>query len=79
MYELGEGITKNPKKAAYWYQKSAEQGLARAQTNLGILYETGVGVEKNYETARLWYEKAAAQNYARGQTNLGRMYSYNFV
>lgn len=61
--------------AMAWYRKAAEQGYARAQTNLGHLYETLLPIQ-NFELAVEWYRKAAEQGYARAQTNLGLMYEY---
>ena len=46
------------------YRKSAEQGDAEAQYNLGNCYRYGEGVEQNYEKAVEWYRKAAEQDYA---------------
>ena len=43
-------------KAATWYRKAAEQGYARAQTNLGSLYKDGLGVEPDNEQAVYWYQ-----------------------
>ena len=53
---------------------SAEQGIARAQTNLGLMYAQGKGVAQDYKTAVKWYTRAAEQENASGQTNLGTMY-----
>jgi hypothetical protein len=39
----------------------AEQGLADAQTNLGLMYEYGEGVPKDYVQAYMWLNLAAAQ------------------
>ncbi len=52
----------------------AEQGHARAQSNLGVMYESGQGVLQNYKTAVKWYSLAAEQGHARAQFNLGVMY-----
>ena len=32
----------------------AEQGVARAQYNLGVMYDTGDGVPQDYKTAVKW-------------------------
>jgi hypothetical protein len=55
-----------PWSAAFWYQykKSADQGYAKAQSNLGIAYTIGKGVLKDYKQAVYWYQKAADQGYA---------------
>jgi TPR repeat protein len=54
----------------------AEQGLAAAQFNLGLLYAKGQGVPKDDAQARQWYEKAAAQGHADAQVNLGILLVY---
>ena len=45
-------------KAVYWYQKSAEQGDAEAQYNLGVAYYNGEGVEQSHSKAVYWLRKA---------------------
>lgn len=63
----------NDEEAVKWYRKSAEQGYARAQNNLGSMYEDGRGVSPNDKEAARWYFKAASQGLAEAQTNLGAM------
>uniref|UniRef100_A0A914VDN6 CARD domain-containing protein n=1 Tax=Plectus sambesii TaxID=2011161 RepID=A0A914VDN6_9BILA len=55
-------------------RKSAEQGNADAQFNLGLMYENGQSVPKSYKQAVKWYKKSAEQGDADGQFNLGKMY-----
>jgi general secretion pathway protein A len=69
-YEQGEH-----KKAAVWFRKAAEQGHAKAQSNLGVMYSEGQGVGKDYNEAVKWCRQAAEQGYAQAQTNLCIMYS----
>ena len=53
----------------------AEQGDARAQTELGERYEDGRdGVQQNYGMAVSWFRRAADQGNANGQAALGFMY-----
>jgi TPR repeat protein len=62
--------------ALEWTRKSADQGFAAAQFQLGKQYHEGnYGVEKNYSLAVEWYRKAAAQGHAGSQNNLGVLYS----
>ena len=56
------------------FKPLAEQGDAKAQSNLGLMYESGFGVEKNYQEAINWYRQAANQGLAEAQFNLGVMY-----
>ena len=54
----------------------AEQGLAKAQYNLGLRYSNGQGVLHDDKEAVKWYTKAAEQNDAGAQSVLGIMYHY---
>ena len=68
-YEKG-----NYTKAIEWYRKAAEQGYARAQSDLGWMYQNGYGISQDYTEAVKWYQKAAEQGYAQAQNKLGNTY-----
>ena len=53
----------------------AEQGLAEAQFNLGLMYANGDGVPEDDAAAVTWYRKAAEQGDAEAQYNLGVKYA----
>ncbi len=57
-----------------WYRKAAEQGLAKAQYELGDMYEHGRGVPQDNAEAVKWYRKAAEQGLAKSQHELGVAY-----
>ena len=73
-YFTGEGAEKDYRKAAEWYQKSAERGYALAQYNLGSCYYNGLGLKTDYEKAVEWYRKAAEQGNKWAQAYLGGCY-----
>jgi TPR repeat protein len=52
----------------------AEQGLAGAQYNLGIMYVAGQGVSRDVAEAVRWYQLAAEQGAADAQFNVGIAY-----
>jgi len=52
----------------------AEQGIAQAQSNLGVMYHKGEGIPQDYAKAVVWFRKAAEQGIAQAQSNLGVMY-----
>ena len=52
----------------------AEQGLAEAQFNLGLIYDNGLGVTEDNQEAVKWYRRAAEQGLTEAQNNLGLMY-----
>ena len=53
----------------------ADQGIAEAQFNLGVMYAKGTGVAQDYTKAVKWFRKAAEQGYADAQFNLGVVYA----
>ena len=61
-------------QAARLFRPLAEQGIASAQFNLGVMYARGQGVPQDYQTALKWYRMAAEQGDASAQNNLGLMY-----
>ena len=52
----------------------AEQGVAKAQYNLGLMYGRGKGIVKDDSKAIEWWKLAADQGDGKAQTNLGWMY-----
>ena len=54
----------------------AQQGIAWAQYNLGVMYADGQGVAKDEAEAVRWYRLAAAQGKAQAHHNLGFMYEH---
>jgi hypothetical protein len=44
-----------------WYRKAAEQGLAAAQYNLGLMYSYGKGVPQDYAETHMWFNLAASR------------------
>jgi TPR repeat protein len=62
------------KQAVDWYSRSAEQGFARAQFDLGGLYILGEGVEKDEAQGVDWLMKAAEQGLADAQFEIGNLY-----
>ncbi|HHC29993.1 MAG TPA: sel1 repeat family protein, partial [Rhodobacterales bacterium] len=74
MYVNGLYVDVDYEKAAELYRKAAENGLARAQANLGYLYQKGRGVEQDYAEAARWYRVAADQGSTRGMLDLGTLY-----
>ena len=69
MYEEGQGVTQNYKKAVEWYRLSAEQGHTLAQHSLGNIYREGKGIKQDYVQAHKWYNIAGANEYEDGPKN----------
>lgn len=89
LYNLGEGVEKDPAEAARWFRRAADQGLADAQYELGWAIYLGEYVEEekpkatkwfgmgfsfNDPNGPKWFRKAAMQGHADAQYALGMCY-----
>ncbi|HVW57340.1 MAG TPA: peptidoglycan-binding protein [Rhizobiaceae bacterium] len=74
-YAEGDGTAQDMKKAALWYEKAANLGLAPAEYRIGNFYEKGTGVARDIAMAKDWYEKAAKQGNASAMHNLAVLYA----
>jgi TPR repeat protein len=68
-YQKGDYVT-----AVKEWRPLADQGVAAAQFNLGLLYLDGHGVPQDPAEAVKWFKRAADQDYTEAQHNLGAMY-----
>jgi len=78
-FEQGEKYyydDKNYTEAEKWYRKSAEQGYAPAQYELGAMYyyDAEKGIKQDFSEALKWIRKSAEQGNASAQLLLGSMY-----
>ena len=62
MYKYGEGVARDYKQAAYWFEKAAKQGNDEAQRGLGIMYYNGDSIAKNKVYAYVFLNQAAITN-----------------
>lgn len=75
IYTAGHGgVKQNYERAAYWFEKAAENGIANASYNLGVLHHQGLGFTPDINTAMSWYKDAAAKGHPEAQYNLGIAY-----
>jgi TPR repeat protein len=65
-------------EAMLWLRKAADQGNARAETNIGVMYANALGVTQNYTEAMRWYRMAADQENVRAQCDIGALYLLGF-
>ena len=72
IYTAGRGgVTQNFEKAALWFREAADNKIANASYNLGVLYHQGLGVERDLDRALYWYREAAKLGHPEAQYNLG--------
>ena len=74
--------SENYTEAFKYCKKSAKEGNALAQFNLGYMYHRGYGARQEHldligamDAARNWFQKAAEQGIVEAQYNLGYMYN----
>jgi len=76
LYELGQGVPyADPKAAAEWYQKAADQNYAPALNNLARLYADGRGIKQDVPKAIELWSKAAESGNVTARFNLGLQYA----
>ena len=54
-------VPQDDAQAVAWYHKAADQGLAAAQVNLGVMYQEGEGVPQDDVEAHKWGSLAASR------------------
>ena len=74
IYDLGQGVPRDPAMAYRWYRRAAEGGLAEAQFNVAVMHDTGETVPRDPGEAAVWYARAAAHGNRRAQYNLAQLY-----
>jgi len=70
----GVGVPRDLAEAAKWYQRSASQGIAAAQNNLGLMYAQGRGVPQDVVLAVKFWRDAAAKDHVVAKFNLALAY-----
>lgn len=73
-YNGDHGCTRDPVKAAKWWEMAAAKGLADAQFCLGLSCFLGEGVPKDVVGAINWWRRAADQDQVDAQYFLGLSY-----
>ena len=61
MYANGRGVLEDAPEAVKWLRLAADQGVAAAQFNLGVMYANGGGLPEDYVLGYAWLNLAATQ------------------
>lgn len=69
-FEHGEGVAKDPLRAAELYCEGARGGDAEAQFSLGWMYANGRGVSRSDEVASAFFQMAAGQGHEQARKML---------
>lgn len=76
MYEEGNGVVLNSKKAYDLYMLAAENGNAKGMIHVASCYLEGIHVAANADSAIVWLQRAAGMGSADAAYNLGYLYEY---
>jgi TPR repeat protein len=74
LYEQGEGIQRDLKRAGEYYRLSAEKNDCHGQTEYGSYWLRGVRGEKSIAEAKKWLQKAADAGDSHGEYRLAMLY-----
>ena len=74
-YRKGDGVPRDARRAAGFYERACEGGYAPGCFNLGKSYTEGEGVGQDWARAAELYWLACDGGYAAGCNNLGYLYS----
>jgi TPR repeat protein len=72
-YDNGRGVSRDLKKATYWYGKAAKSGAVDAIFNLAVMNAKGLGMRRNPTRAARLFEQAALRGDLQSQANLAVM------
>jgi TPR repeat protein len=70
----GDGVSRQPKSAFFWWQQAARQGLVPAEYNLAVAYASGSGANRDDESAAIWYRRSAESGFRAAQFNLALLH-----
>jgi TPR repeat protein len=74
LYRYGLGVDRDQAKAAYWYERAANNGDVDAQGEIGMFYETGLGVKQDVWEANSWYQLVTERDVCLSDTlSTGRL------
>lgn len=68
-------VAQDPRRAAHWFRRAAEQGHLESQCRLAAHYAEGLGVPRDPFEAAGWYRRAAEAGFADAQCALGSLYA----
>ena len=73
MYEKGQGVRKDYKKAMKWLLLAANQKVAEAQYDIASMYFEGKGVKQDTKVAIEWFRLAAQQGHIQARKYLEQL------
>lgn len=75
LYQTGAGVSRNPHRAVYWFDKAARQGEVGGLYWLAEAYRRGDGVPVTPELAFQWFYRLAEHGYAPAQYQIALAYA----
>ena len=73
-YELGQGVEKDPYKAAKYYALAVDEGNPAAECALGEMYMGGNGVPKDHVKGIELFTRSASKGFSKSMFNMGMVF-----
>lgn len=73
LFQQGQGVSEDQRRALRYIERAAHLGDERAQYELGMAYETGTIVERDIDLAASWLRRSAEGGSPEGQFAYGVM------
>ena len=77
LYNVGDGVPKDDRKAFEHNVKAAEMGDAHSMYSVAMCYRNGTGVPADDEKARFYFEMAASNGYVGSLVELAAIHAEN--
>lgn len=73
LFQQGQGVTEDQRRALSYVKRAAKLGDRRAQYELGMAYESGIVIDRDIDQAAYWLKKSADNGSPDGQFAYGVM------
>ncbi len=75
LYANGQGVEKDFKEAAFWYEGAAEGGIVPAQRAFGFACANALGIPQDFEKAAKYLKMASDKGDIAARITLGEIYA----
>ena len=78
LYQNGQGVERDMKKALDQFLRASERGSTGADERIGWFFHKGYVVAQSNADALIWFRRAANRNHKLGEYDMGLCYEYGW-
>ena len=78
LYQNGQGVERDLKKAIDQFLRASERGSAGADERIGWFFHKGYVMARSDADALVWFRRAASHNHKLGEYDMGLCYEYGW-